>query len=298
MRGIGARASVAVSSVLVAVGLISSASLPAGAEQHSSRVSAETLELLYAMSADEIRVQSRQGDTARVVLVRPTITQFTDRPARDAVEVHPATMLGTFGWTEESGRLRGSSPNAAISLVGSDTQVVRIRKAAIRGDRVILRVSGITGPVASVRGAGSMFVDSATVNVLQSQSVQLSSTLELTMTGTVYANSMLTITLQSGGTVVASRTFNPTGDGSQWTPSFTLPGGIQVTDLNVSIAFFRSAADGDISAYILVLGEVTLPPPDLVDMPGGTLQFENIPPPPPAPWPPPLDLPPGFDDAD
>lgn len=288
-------------SVIAVIGGIALAGLtltsPVAAEERPAN-SVDALELLYSMSADEIRVQSRQGDTGRVVLVRPTITQFTDRPARDAVEVHPATMLGTFGWTEESGRLRGSSPNAAISLVGSDTQVVRIRKAAIRGDRVILRVSGITGPVTSVRGAGSMFVDSATVNVLQSQSVQLSSTLELTMTGTVYANSMLTITLQSGGTVVASRTFNPTGDGSQWTPSFTLPGGIQVTDLNVSIAFFRSVADGDISAYIEALGEITLPPPDLVAMPGGTLQFENIPSPPPAPWPPPLDLPPGFDDAD
>ena len=289
-------------SVIATIGGITLAGLtltsPVAAEDTSASVSAETLELLYAMSADEIRVQSRQGDTARVVLVRPTITQFTDRPARDAVEVHPATMLGTFGWTEESGRLRGSSPNAAISLVGSDTQVVRIRKAAIRGDRVILRVSGITGPVTSVRGAGSMFVDSATVNVLQSQSVQLSSTPELTMTGTVYANSMLTITLESGGTVVASQTFNPTGAGSQWTPSFTLPGGIQVTDLTVAIAFFRSVADGNISAYIEALGEITLPPPDLVAMPGGTLQFENIPSPPPAPWPPPLDLPPGFDDAD
>lgn len=288
-------------SVIAVIGGIALAGLtltsPVAAEERPAN-SVDALELLYSMSADEIRVQSRQGDTGRVVLVRPTITQFTDRPARDAVEVHPATMLGTFGWTEESGRLRGSSPNAAISLVGSDTQVVRIRKAAIRGDRVILRVSGITGPVTSVRGAGSMFVDSATVNVLQSQSVQLSSTPELTMTGTVYANSMLTITLDSGGTVVASQTFNPTGAGSQWTPSFTLPGGIQVTDLTVAIAFFRSVADGNISAYIEALGEITLPPPDLVAMPGGTLQFENIPSPPPAPWPPPLDLPPGFDDAD
>jgi len=280
-------------SVIAVIGGIALAGLtltsPVAAEERPAN-SVDALELLYSMSADEIRVQSRQGDTGRVVLVRPTITQFTDRPARDAVEVHPATMLGTFGWNEESGRLRGSSPNAAISLVGSDTQVVRIRKAAIRGDRVILRVSGITGPVTSVRGAGSMFVDSATVNVLQSQSVQLWSTPELTMTGTVYSNSTMTITFRSASAVVANRTFIPSLGGLQWNPSFTLPGDIQVVDLSVFIAFFPNSANEDLSATVDAQGEIASLPDGLQSpgIPQGTLQFEDIPPPPSEPWPPSL----------
>ncbi len=268
----------------------SAATATASDSTRGSVDSAETLEMLYAVDAPSIRVVPGKGASARVVLRRPTITQFTDRPARDAVQVHPAMMLGSFGWTEESGRLRGSRPNAAISLVGADTQVVRIRKAVIREDRVILRVSGITGPVTSVRGAGSIFVDSATVNVLQTQSVQLWSAPELTMTGTVYSNSTMTITFRSASAVVANRTFIPNLGGSQWNPSFTLPGDIQVVDLSVFTAFFPSSAHEGLSATVDAQGEIaTLP--DGARSPGipqGTLQFEDIPPPPSEPWPPSL----------
>lgn len=252
-----------------------------------------TLEFLYALSTEDIRVRPGAGVSARIVLQRPIVTRFTDRPTRDAVDVHPAVMLTAFGWTPEVKRLRGKTPNAAITIPGGDTQVVRIRTAAIRGDRVILRVSGIAGAVTRRAGAGSLFVDSTTLTQVQSQTVTLSSSPNLTMTGVVYSDSTLTITLSSDGTDIASETINPTMGASTWTPSFTLPGGGQVNDLRVGATFIADYTGGDSQAYVQALGQIVLPPPDLLAVASGSLQFTNIPRPAPAPWPPPL--PPGFD---
>ena len=260
----------------------------ASAADSSDAVSAESIEYLYALSADRIRVRPGAGASARIVLQRPTVTRFTDRPARDALEVHPAVMLAAFGWTPEDGRLRGDTPNAALAIPGEHTQVVRIRAAAIRGDRVILRVSGIEGAVAKVRGAGALFVDSATVTPVQTQSVTLSSAPDLTMTGTVYSDSTLTITLQSQGQILATQTINPTMGAQTWTPSFAIPGGGQVDDLRVGSTFIADYTGGDSQAYIQALGEITLPPPDLVAMASGSLRFPSIPAPAQPPWPPPL----------
>lgn len=281
--------------VAVCVALIAAVGIPSAVHASDSppSVSAETLEYLYSLGADEIRVRPGKGASARIVLVRPTVTRFTDRPVRDATEIHPGAMLTAFGWTPQTGSLRGKTPNAAIAIPGATTQVVRIRTAAIRGDRVILRVSGIEGAVAKTHGAGALFVDSSTASAAQTQTVTLSSAPDLTMTGVVFSNGAITVTLQSDGQTLASNTFDSMG-AQRWSPSLTLPGGGQVSDLSVAASFMFSTTGGDSKAFIEAMGNIVLPPPDLLAVAAGTLQFEAVPAQTFPPWPPPL--PPGVPD--
>jgi len=119
-------------------------------------------EWLYVLSADDVRVIPGKGDAARVVLRSDIETiQFTDRPERASNATTPRTVLRDFGWTPQGGTLTGKTPNAAISIGGSPVQVVEIRRALVKKDKVTLFVRGLDGRINALSGAGAVFIDDA-----------------------------------------------------------------------------------------------------------------------------------------
>jgi hypothetical protein len=57
--------------------------------------------------------------------------------------------------------LKASTPNASISIAGERSQIVDIKRARISDGVLVLRVKGLTGPLNSGKGAGSLFIDNA-----------------------------------------------------------------------------------------------------------------------------------------
>lgn len=105
------------------------------------------------------RVKPRGQASARVIIEDPEITRFTDRPNREASATTAAQMLTAFGWATDAPRLR-VRPNAAISIAGT-SQIVEIRGARIRADRLVLWVWGVQGPPQPAAGSGSIFINNA-----------------------------------------------------------------------------------------------------------------------------------------
>jgi hypothetical protein len=136
---------------------------------------AQDVSYLFVVDSTDIRVTPLEGDAARVEISRAAVTRFTDRPAREAESIGTRGMLREFGWTAKSKRLKDSTPNAAISIAGERSQIVDIKRARVADGRVVLRVVGINGPLESMRGAGSIFIDNALTYPL-TQSVDISLT--------------------------------------------------------------------------------------------------------------------------
>lgn len=132
---------------------------------------AEDVSYLFVVDSTDIRVTPLKGDAARVEITGAAVTQFTDRPEREAERIGVRGMLREFGWTRASKRLKGSTPNASISIAGERSQIVDLKRARVGDGRVVLRVKGINGPLESMAGAGSVFVDSS--GFPQTQDVQL-----------------------------------------------------------------------------------------------------------------------------
>ncbi len=128
---------------------------------------AQDVSYLFVVDSTDIRVTPLEGDAARVEISRAAVTRFTDRPAREAESIGTRGMLREFGWTAKSKRLKDSTPNAAISIAGERSQIVDIKRARVADGRVVLRVIGINGPLESMRGAGSIFVDNAATYPVQ-----------------------------------------------------------------------------------------------------------------------------------
>lgn len=122
---------------------------------------AEDVSYLFVVDSADIRVTPLKGDAARVEITGHAVTRFTDRPEREAERIGVRGMLREFGWTRASKRLMDSTPNASISIAGERSQIVDIKRARVGDGRVVLRVVGINGPLESMRGAGSIFVDNA-----------------------------------------------------------------------------------------------------------------------------------------
>ena len=116
---------------------------------------------LFVVDAQRIEVIPGEGAIAKVVVTRPRATRFTDRPARDAAPIGVRGLLREFGWTPATKRLKASTPNASISIAGERSQIVDIKRARISDGVLVLRVKGLTGPLTSGKGAGSLFIDNA-----------------------------------------------------------------------------------------------------------------------------------------
>lgn len=147
------------SRIVVAVALILSALImapPVSAEQNDPPTDPS---YLFVGDSLSITMKPRGSSSAKVVIKDPAITRFTDRPDREASATTAAQMLTAFGWGPDTPRLR-FRPNAAIAIAGT-SQVVEIRRARIREDRLVLWVWGIQDSPKSATGAGSIFVDNA-----------------------------------------------------------------------------------------------------------------------------------------
>ncbi len=116
---------------------------------------------LFVVDAQRIEVIPGEGAIAKVVVTRPRATRFTDRPARDAAPIGVRGLLREFGWTPATKRLKASTPNASISIAGERSQIVDIKRARFTDGVLVLRVKGLTGPLTSGKGAGSLFIDNA-----------------------------------------------------------------------------------------------------------------------------------------
>lgn len=116
---------------------------------------------LFVVDAQRIEVIPGEGAIAKVVVTRPRATRFTDRPAREAAPIGVRALLREFGWTPATKRLKASTPNASISIAGERSQIVDIKRARISDGVLVLRVKGLTGPLTSGQGAGSLFIDNA-----------------------------------------------------------------------------------------------------------------------------------------
>lgn len=118
---------------------------------------------LFSVDAQEIRVVPGHGLAAKVVLMQPKSTRFSDRPFRDEKRVSVGTMLDEFGWDSQTHRLSEASPNAAIAIAGQRSQVVDIRKATVFPDRLVLSVRSIGSPLLARSGPGALFIDDVVV---------------------------------------------------------------------------------------------------------------------------------------
>lgn len=127
----------------------------------SALANEENTSNLFVVDAQRIEVIPGEGAIAKVVVTRPRATRFTDRPARDAAPIGVRALLREFGWTPATKRLKASTPNASISIAGERSQIVDIKRARISDGVLVLRVKGLTGPLASGKGAGSLFIDNA-----------------------------------------------------------------------------------------------------------------------------------------
>lgn len=114
---------------------------------------------LFVADSLSIKVKPRGPSSAKVIIEDPAITRFTDRPDRETSATTTAQMLTTFGWATDAPRLR-VRPNAAISIAGT-SQIVEIRRARIRADRLVLWVWGVQDSPQPAAGSGSIFIDNA-----------------------------------------------------------------------------------------------------------------------------------------
>ena len=114
---------------------------------------------LFVTDSLSIKVKPRGPASAKVIIEDPAITRFTDRPVRESSATTAAQMLTAFGWAADAPRLR-VRPNAAISIAGT-SQIVEIRRARIRSDRLVLWVWGVQDSPQPAAGSGSIFIDNA-----------------------------------------------------------------------------------------------------------------------------------------
>jgi len=134
---------------------------PSALATSSELANAEDTSNLFVVDAQRIEVIPGDGAIAKVVVTRPRATRFTDRPARDAAPIGVRGLLREFGWTPATKRLKASTPNASISIAGERSQIVDIKRARFTDGVLVLRVKGLTGPLTSGKGAGSLFIDNA-----------------------------------------------------------------------------------------------------------------------------------------
>jgi hypothetical protein len=127
----------------------------------SAMANVESTSNLFVVDAQRIEVIPGEGSVAKVVVTRPRPTRFTDRPAREAAPIGVKALLREFGWTPATKRLKASTPNASISIAGERSQIVDIKRARITDGELVLRVKGLTGPLNSGKGPGSLFIDNA-----------------------------------------------------------------------------------------------------------------------------------------
>lgn len=124
--------------------------------------SAHADEWLYVLSSKDIRVIPGKADAGRVVLRGDVAAlQFTDRPERRSSGTSPRTVLRDFGWNPTDTALQGKVPNAAVAIDGDLTQAVKIQRAKVSKDKVVLYVVGLDGSLTKESGPGAVFIDDA-----------------------------------------------------------------------------------------------------------------------------------------
>ena len=143
------------------IGSLAVASVAVAPSALSALENVEATSNLFVVDAQRIEVIPGEGAIAKVVVTRPRATRFTDRPARDAAPIGVRGLLREFGWTPATKRLKASTPNASISIAGERSQIVDIKRARFTDGVLVLRVKGLTGPLTSGKGAGSLFIDNA-----------------------------------------------------------------------------------------------------------------------------------------
>lgn len=114
---------------------------------------------LFVVDATTVTVTPGKGFFAKIEVMRPRTTAFTDRPQREASRVSTVAMLEAFGWSDDSRRLR-HYPNAAVAIDGT-SHVVEVRRAAKTPGRVVLWVRSLSGPLDRMTGPGTVFIDNA-----------------------------------------------------------------------------------------------------------------------------------------
>ena len=101
-----------------AVGLALAVAMVAVAPVQSAPGTASESSYLYAIDGAPLQIMPWKGALGRVVIDDPNVTQFTDMPARQTVEVTPAEFLEAFGQDPGSWRLLAKAPNAAVAVDG------------------------------------------------------------------------------------------------------------------------------------------------------------------------------------
>lgn len=146
----------------------------AAADVATATIPTVPLSYLFTVDSSKVRVVPGKEGRGRVIVTLPaTFTRFTDRPGRETRRVQAEAVLRAFGWTEESNSFTGKVPNAAVSIAGSASQVVELRAATIRVDRVVFKVKALAGSLRNRTGAGSIFIDNADPGAPASQSASI-----------------------------------------------------------------------------------------------------------------------------
>lgn len=170
---------------------------------------------LFVVDGSAIQVVPGKGDAARVVIKQPRALRFSDRPYRHVRDMSVRGMLKEFGWSPKTHKLADSTPNAGLAVAGSRTQIVDIRKAWRHGNRLVLSVRGVEGPLTKQSGRGSVFIDNvgSTPAFPQSQTTNLYTDPTFgdtfTATATLTSAVAVTVSVSMNGEQVVATTLNP-----------------------------------------------------------------------------------------
>jgi hypothetical protein len=160
---------------------------------------------LYVVDGSDVHVKPGKGRQATIIITKPSAVAFTDRPYRHQSPMTVPALLREFGWTPATGRLAGDTPNAAVSVAGSPSQIVDIVSARIADRRLVLKVMGVGAPLTARKGPGSLFIDNVFVfSYPWTQAVALDSSGYWTAVVTLTDTTTGTVVLKAGGLSVGS----------------------------------------------------------------------------------------------
>jgi hypothetical protein len=143
--------------------LLAIATLSMAAAATTSKTSAESPQLMFVQSAEDLKVDPAKS-TFRLVKVNQQTLYFSDRPVRIAGHLKMADYLKE--WTAEAGKdnFKADPPNATLSVyepgqADNTVVVVEITNPVVRGADLIYTYKIIDGKMPAKGGATSLFID-------------------------------------------------------------------------------------------------------------------------------------------